>query len=233
MATGLANSASAAGSGDALKQQLIDCIKQEKADFMEVARNFYKNSKRTKEDYLQLTDAIIGAVDHVLNANNWDDSLFLRNALKPLKEIRESAIALKKEATATVADKQITLRALEDDEVLVYISIFQSEGHNLRKWELQLSSLRSYLLGRPVYEKEEDVFKVVRQKLVQTSEAYVIVAVKKDDIQNFAYQAERVDRFGNPLLTLKDTAVKTENIFEFVHQGQRYFFVDGKLIPEL
>lgn len=233
MATGLANSitTTTSSNNDALKQQLIDCLKQEKADFMEIARNFYKQGERTTQQYLELTDAIISAVDHVLNAQDWEDSLFLRNTLKPLKEIREQAIALKKEATMTVAEKQIALRTLEEDEMLVYISIFQSEGHNLRKWELQLSSLRSHLLGRPVYEKEEDVVKVIRQKLVKISEAFVVVAVKKADIQSFAYQAERVDRFGNPLLTLKDTAVKSENIFEFVHQDQRYFFINHKLVP--
>ena len=230
MATGLAKNTA---SGDALKQQLIDCLKQEKVDFIEIARDFYQQDRRTKKDYLELTDAIIAAVDHVLNTNDWEESLFLRNALKPLKKIRDSAITLKEEATMTVADQQITLRGLEDDEMLVYISIFQSEGHNLRKWALQLSSLRSYLLGRPIYEKEADVAKMIRQKLVQTSEAYVVVAVKNNEIQNFSYQAERIDRFGNPLLTLKDTAVKSDNIFEFVHQNQRYFFVNGKLIPQL
>src|SRR5262245_23959655 len=105
---------------------------------MEVARSFYQQGHRTRAHYLELTDAIISAVDHVLNANDWEDSLFLRNALKPLKEIREQAMALKQEAIQTAADQQITLRALDEDEMLVYISIFQSEGHNLRKWELQL-----------------------------------------------------------------------------------------------
>ncbi|MCB1826930.1 MAG: Dot/Icm secretion system protein IcmQ [Coxiellaceae bacterium] len=232
MATGLAKNAAATNS-DALKQALIDCVKQEKADFMQVIKAFYSQGQRTREDYLALTDALIEAMNGVLNANDWDDSLFLRNALKPLKKIRDEAVALKKEATATMEDKQITLRDLAEDEMLVYISIFQSAGDSLRKWELQLSSLRSHLLGRPVYENEADVAKVIRQKLVQTSEAYVIVAIKKHDVENFAYQANRVDRCGNPLLTLKDTAVKPENIFEFVHQGRRYFFVDRKLIPRL
>lgn len=231
MTVGLAKNITA--SGEALKQQLIDCLKQEKTDFIAIAKNFYQESHRTREHYLELTDAIIGAVDHVLNASDWEDSLFLRNALKPLKEIREQAMALKKDATLTAADQQVVLRALSDDEMLVYISIFQSEGHNLRKWELQLGSLRSHLLGRPVYEKEENVAKVIRQKLMQVSEAFVVVAVNKKDIQSFAYQAERVDRFGNPLLTLKDSSVKTENIFEFVHQNQRYFFLNGKLVPQL
>lgn len=220
-------------SSDLLKQQLIDCVKQQKSDFMTIAKTFYQQSRRTPEDYIAFTDAIIGAVDAIVNEQDWDQSLFLRNALKPLKQLREEAIQLKNEATMNVGDQQIALRPLEDDEMLVYISIFQSAGDNLRKWELQLSSIRSHLLGRPVYEQEENVEKVLRQKLVKTSEAYITVVVKKADIQSFAYQAERVDRLGNPLLTLKNSAVKPENIFEFVHQGKRYFFRNGKLIPQV
>jgi intracellular multiplication protein IcmQ len=218
---------------DLLKQQLIDCVQEEKADFMEIANAFYQQGYRTRKDYIVLTKAIVEAVDHVLVTQDWNESLFLRNALKPLKAIRQQASDLLKEATETAAQQPVTLRDLEKDEILVYISIFQSQGHSLRKWELQLSSLRSHLLGRPVYEKEVDVVKVIRQKLIQTSEAYIVVAVKQADIQDFAHQAKRVDRYDNALMTLQASAVQVENIFEFVHQDKRYFFSQGKLIEQV
>lgn len=230
MSAGLAKKVS--GNNDALKQHLLDSVKQQKANFMTIAKEFYQKGHRSREEYIQLTDAIIQAVDNVLNENSWDDSLFLRNTLKPLKEIREEAIRLKQEATMTVEEHKMSLRGLTEDEMFAYISIFQSDGQNLRKWELQLNSIRSHLLGRPVYENEDDVQKVMRQKVIQTSEAYIVVAIKKEDVQNFAYQASRVDRLGNPLLTLKESAVKPENIFEFIHQGKRFFFKNGKLIPQ-
>ncbi len=215
---------------DALKHQLLECIASEKADFSEVANLFYQKGQRTREDYLAFTKEIVRAIDKVLKAGDWDDSLFLRNTVKPLKKIRDEAVALQKHAKMVAGETEITLRDLEEDETLVYISVFQSEGHNIKKWELQLSSLQSHLLGRPVYEQEEDVQKVIRQKLIQTSEAYVIVAIKKEGIQDFAYQAARVDRHGNTLLTLKEKAVKPENIFKFAHQGKRYYFVKNKLV---
>ncbi len=213
-----------------LKQQLINYLKQETVDFKEIAERFYQQEYHSEEDYLALTDAIINATDRVLNADHWEDSLFLRNALKPIKQLREQALLVKKEATVTLSDPSVTLRPLADNEQLVYISLFQSEGHDLRKWAIQLSTLSHHVLSRPVYEKEEDVVAVIRKKLIQVSEAFVIVAVKKQEVQPIALHSERVDRLGNVLLTLKDTAVKTENIFEFVHQQQRYFFVNGQLV---
>jgi len=230
MRLGFSSNARANVKSDALKQQLVECVKNENADFTEIAKEFYQKGQRTSEDYLAFNAAIIEAIDHVLEAGDWGDSLFLRNTVKPLKKIRDEALKLQQEVGEASGEKKITLRDLNDDEMLIYISIFQSEGHNIRKWELQLSSLQSHLLGRPVYENEADAQKVIRQKLVQISEAYVVVAIKKSDIQDFAYQAKRVDRHGNALLTLKENAVKPENIFKFLHQGKEYCFVNGKLV---
>lgn len=230
MGLGFSTDARANIHSDALKKQLLECINNEKENFLEIAKIFDQKEQRTKEDYLGLSQQVIKAIDQVLQAGDWEDSLFLRNTVKPLKKIRDAALELQEQARATSGEKKLTLRDLENDETLVYISIFQSEGHNIRKWELQLSSLRSHLLGRPVYEKEEDVQKVIRQKLIQISEAYVVVAIKQSDFQDFSYQEKRVDRSGNTLLTLKEKAVKPENIFKFIHQGKQYYFVKGKLV---
>jgi len=213
-----------------LKQQLIECLEQETIEFKEIAERFYQQEHHSEADYLALTDAIINAADRVLNADHWEDSLFLRNALKPIKQLRERALLVKKEATMTLSEPSVTLRPLADNEQLIYISLFQSQGHDLRKWAMQLSTLSHHVLSRPVYEKEEDILAVIRKKLIQVSEAFGTVAVKKKEIQPVVLQSERVDRLGNALLTLKDKAVKTENIFEFVHQQQRYFFVNGQLV---
>ncbi len=147
---------------DALKHQLLECVNNEKADFSEVAKVFYQKEHRTKEDYLAFSEEIVAAIDHVLQAGDWEDSLFLRNTVKPLKKIREATLQLQQQVNASSGEQKMSLRDLDDDELLIYISIFQSEGHNIRKWELQLSSFQSHLLGRTVYENEEDVQKVIR-----------------------------------------------------------------------
>lgn len=216
---------------DPLKQQFIDCVRQEKNGFSEIVKPFYKKNYRDKEDYLNLSQAIIDAVNHVMAAGNWEESLFLRNTLKPLKEIRAQAVTLRQQAMATAgSEEKYKLRPLSEEEMLVYISIFQSVGDDLAGWALQIASLRSHLLGRPVYTNEVDVRKVLRQKLLTDSEAYVVVAIKRTDIEDSIHQFDRVDRYGNSLLTLKETAVKTTNIFEFVHHNKRYFYKSGKLI---
>jgi len=223
----------AKSSSEELKQKLIDCITREKENFMSLAKQFYSKNSHTAEEYIELTRAIIAAVDQVLEVGDWKESLFLRNVLKPLQQLREEADALQAEATDEDRFVQVVPRRhLKEDEVFVYISVFQSEGDHLEKWGLQLASLKSHLLGRPIYESEEDIQKIIRQKLDQHSEGYVVVAVKSSDIQESSHQMKRVDRYGNPLITLKETAVKVENIFEFVCQGSRYFYQNGRLIPQ-
>lgn len=216
--------------GDDLKRRLIECIKSEKIKFLTFADLFYKNDHREEEDYIKLCKEIIVTVDRILNEDKWDDSLFLRNAIKPLREIKQQAEDILAQVNPTQDNELLAMPTLDDDMTLVYISIFQSDGHNLKRWELQLRSILRYLVGRPVYEKENEVQRAIRLRLVQTSEAYIVVAVKKTAIINDPYQPKRVDRNESTLLTLAPNAVKEENILKFVHQNKSYRVINGRLV---
>ena len=119
-----------------------------------------------------------------------------------------------------------------ENEIEVYISLFQSDGYNINKWSMQLRSLDRYVVGRPVYQHEADAQKRVRLREAATAnEAYVVVAIKKSDIQPAnAFATTLKDQFDLPLLSLKETAVRNGRINAFVHQGKRYGFVDGQLV---
>jgi len=95
-----------------------------------------------------------------------------------------------------------------------------------------LRSIKSYLLGRPVYQNEIDVQKVIRAKLAKTSEAYIVVAIDKTSIRNEPHLPPRMDRYKNTLLTLKEGSVTADNIIEFVHMGKRYCFKNGRLVQQ-
>jgi len=217
--------------GDALKQRFIDCVQKEKLEFLKNADDFYDRSDRSRDSYIKFANDIINAVDHVLTTDNWEESLFLRNTIKPLKQVREEAAQLLQQLTggdtemADIADVP-----LKEDEMKLYITIFQSGGHNLKSWELQLRSIGAYLHGRPVYSKEEDAQKVLRLKVSSSTDAYIVVVVPKTAIYNDPFAPPRSDRHGNTLVALKSGIVKPEHIIEFVHQGQRYKWRDGKLI---
>ncbi len=216
---------------DELKQNLLDAVRHETKDFIKVADEFYQSGTQDDKSYIEFCQSVIAAIDRVLEAGDWNDSLFLRNTARPLKQLREKAQKLLDAATGESSESQEhAAPEINDDQIKAYVSLFQSDGHNLRKWELQLRSIESYLVGRPVYEKEEDVYRVVRAKVATFSEAYAVVVVNKSAIRDDYYEAGRTDRNGNILVSIMPGAIKPEHIVEFVHQGKRYRFIEGQLI---
>jgi intracellular multiplication protein IcmQ len=215
-----------------LKGKLLERLKAESQHLSELAREFYENNAAySNSDYIQLCKEIVSGVDKVFMQENWDESLFLHNSLKPLKDLQTQALLileqLEQSSSISLPEKNILTEECE----LLYISLYQQDGLDMKKWELQLKSIECYLAGRPIYQLEEEVKKVIRLKVAQTSEAYVSVAVKKSAIQNKA-QFKRLDRCGHPLVNISAGAVTANDIVEFVHQNQRYYFANGKLISE-
>lgn len=172
---------------------------------------------------------MITTVDHVMAGGDWESSLFLRNTIKPLMAIKTEAELELSRLEIKATEKSESMQPISENEVEVYISLFQSDGYNMSKWAMQLRSLDRYIVGRPIYINEADIEKRIRLRGATGNEAYVIVVVKKTDIQ--AEQgAPLKDQFEHSLLLLKEIALKTGRIIAFVHQGTRYHFVDGQLI---
>lgn len=217
--------------GDELKTKLLECLKAKNSHLSGIAKEFYeKHSSFADEDYTKLCKEIVACVDEILTNGNWEDSLFLRNSLKPLKSLREQAVFLLKQMHSSINTEAEKEQVVSEDRVLLYISLYQQDGLDMKKWELQLKSIECYLAGRPVYSQEEEVKKMLRLKLAQTSEAYIVITAKKSAIQNDSFHPKRLDRCGNTLVNIAAGTLTANDISEFVHQGRRYRFVDGKLI---
>lgn len=215
---------------DELKKRLLECLDAEARQFSDIARQYFDRGQLSKEDKTGLLRAVITAIDHVMAAGGWNNSLFLRNTLKPLITIKVEAETELEKLEFKAAKKTIHAQPLASDEKEIYVSLFQSDGYNIGKWAMQLRSLDRYTIGRPVYETETDVETRIRLRPTPMNEAYVVVAVKKSDVQPPAFQASLKDPFGHTLLQLKETAVRDGRINAFVHHGMRYRFVDGQLI---
>lgn len=212
-----------------LKQSLLDALRDEKVNFMTIAEEFYHQPQRNDESYIALCREILKSLNQVLDAGNWDESLFLRNSVKPLKQLRERVLHILKTVTGEEADAKDALPA---GTQFVYVSLFQSKGHDLRQWEMQLRSLHRYMSGRPAYAREEDIESLIRSKISPEGDAYVILAVPLDAIREVEYMPTRLDRQGRELVSLKEGAVTPDQIIEFVHVKKRYRFINGKLIEK-
>jgi intracellular multiplication protein IcmQ len=217
---------------DEQKYQLMNCLSEEKERFKKLAESYYTPVGSNDENYYQMCEEIIKTVDRVVASCDCENSLFLRSTVKPLRQLRQQAILTLEAAGRVVKDFQLPKIEVNAETQLVYISLFQSKGLELSQWELQLRSITSHVIGRPAYAEEEQVKKVLRQKLQQHNEAYIVVAIPKIKINMHAHLPERRDHFGNVLLHLAANAVQVENIIEFVHQGVRYHFYKNKLIAQ-
>ncbi len=212
------------------RKHLLNRFQAEKQRIITVIEKFYSQQARNEANAIQTLEEMIVAFDRVLTAGDWNGSLFLRNTVKPLQNMRAEAQHLHEQLSGKVKTEIFVPATLAPDMMKVYISIFQHKAHSVKDWEPQLRSLSQYILGRPIYQEETAARQAIRVKPVQTADAYVCVAVPKIAIQTGDFYPLQMDKQGNALLQLVPGAVRSENILEFVYQDKRYFYKDGKLI---
>lgn len=216
--------------GTDLKRRLIDCLQKEKSQLVVMAQDFYQK-QRSDASCLALANDIIETVDRILAAGDWDDSLFLRSTVKPLKQIREDAMVVREELIAREEnDGELPEPIVADNAQRLYLSLYQADGHDLKKWAAQLSSIASYMVGRPIYAMEQDVQSALRQKLSQASEAYAVVSIDSTHIIKNDFASVRKDRWGHELVNIEAGSLTSASIIEFVHDGRRYHFRQGQLV---
>ena len=214
-----------------LKRKLLECLDREARQFSDIARAYFSKGQLSVEDKTGLLQTVIETVNHVSDAGDWQSSLFLRNTIKPLMQIKAEAELELAKLSVKADDTEMKAKPLSELEVEVYVSLFQSDGYNISKWAMQLRSLDRYVVGRPVYQSEEGVQARLRARTqASANEAYAVVIVKKTEILSAATGAVLKDQFGHPLVTLKEKALKLGRIAAFVHQGVRYRFVEGQLV---
>jgi intracellular multiplication protein IcmQ len=195
-------------------------------------------SDQENRELVEIARKMVKLFEELFAACDWNSSLFIRNAIKPLQKLQQDAEEILKklsadidQTTETPAQRE-TRFALEERPgyIKTFISLYQSEGSNLQKWQGALKNLVDQSVSRPIYRKEENIKELLRSKSDPMRQAYAVIFVPELSIIQ-AYQGKpSVDQFGNELLTIKERAITLENIVELVHMGHRYAFVNGKLI---
>jgi len=180
----------------------------------------------------EVKDQLVAAIDEAIEQNEWTGSLFLKNILKQLQELRAYIIQELSEDTSPSVGSKIREATLQEREGYerVCIALYQSESDRLDRWFATIKMLTGYGMSRPVYRSEDEVRRVIQAKQSK-SDAYVVVWVKKIDILSPYGGVPLKDRSGYELLTIKEGSIKPENIITFVHGGQHYYLTDKGLVP--
>ena len=184
----------------------------------------------------QKIDAILTALDKVIDGNAWDESAFLRVIGKKLREARDEFVEQvnssgedKSKITSHLANR-IALRTGQQE---ISILLYSSDGANLQSWERIVANLPRQMISRPIYANEDDVKAAIRVKENKLNEAYVSSYVSQTDILQMPADKAPIDKLGKPLLTLKDKSISLDNINYFVHSSGTYRLARGRLVKNL
>ncbi|MBA2657023.1 MAG: Dot/Icm secretion system protein IcmQ [Tatlockia sp.] len=182
----------------------------------------------------QQSKAILEALDEAIETGAWDESNFLRALGKNLKGIRDNfakQLNAKDDLAQSINELAATTLSMKrESQQEVFIALYSSEGHNIQTWERILANLPRQIISRPIYANEEDLIFSIKSKENKNNEAYVAVYISQADILKLHQDKIPFDKFGKPLLSLKDRTVNLDNVTRFVHISGTYSFAKGRLI---
>ncbi|MBA2652765.1 MAG: Dot/Icm secretion system protein IcmQ [Tatlockia sp.] len=182
----------------------------------------------------QQSDAILQALNEAIETGPWDESNFLRALGKNLRGIRDDfANQMNSRDDLAKSTRELaatTLSTQRESQQEVYIALYSSEGNNLQSWERILTNLPRQIISRPIYADEAEVLYSIKSKENKVNEAYVAIYISQTDILKLHQDKIPLDKFGKPLLSLKDRTLNLENVTRFVHLSGTYNYVKGRLV---
>lgn len=190
-----------------------------------------KNDDLSKEQ----AEDIVKALDKAIQTGPWKQSRLLKAIGQRLVRLRSG---FKQKMDEVYGGGQTTTSnlanriALRQGQHLVYVSLYSADGGNLNTWERIVYNLSSQGITRPIYSGEGEIKAMMRSKVNLKNEAYVTVYVPKDDILTPHPDKVPRDKLGHVLLTLKDRALKLDNLVQFFHESGIYHYQHGRLIRD-
>lgn len=174
---------------------------------------------------------ILKELDETLAKDVWSKSSFLKAINTELVKIRSALVDFMQNKEKYKAEN---LRVAEvplqkNHHQPVFISVYSSEGMHLQSWERIIANLPRQMVSRPIYLHEEDAQNWIKFKENKINEGYICIFIKQDDLLEIAEDRQPKDKFGKPLLVLKDRSIHLDNIQKFVHQSGNYRYVQGRL----
>jgi Dot/Icm secretion system protein IcmQ len=175
---------------------------------------------------------LIHGLDKVIAEGHWEGGLLFQAAGKKLRDLREKlqqefSIDIDNEASPT---EMKDILKQQSGLIEIFISLYNADGRNVKKWELVLASLTKQLVSHAIYKKEKDIKDTISAKENPINDAYVVAYVSEMDILTPSFRDKKLlDRFGHELISIKENALKNENITKLVHLSGEYSYHKGQL----
>jgi hypothetical protein len=155
-----------------------------------------------------------------------DKFRFVRDRLTNLLSHLEShpITAVTKEDVGAAAETQ--------NDLLVYVYLYNAQGAVLRSWSSMLMPKIFYehSVNRPIYSDKTHIENVLRSKANRQQHAYLTISVKSDDIVSTAHLT---DALGNPLVKVREGKLDFKKLVSFTHNDQDYMLdARGELVKK-
>lgn len=122
--------------------------------------------------------------------------------------------------------------SLGTNSKMVYVALFNAQGDKLYTWHKFLTpqALFDHSVNRPIYSTQEDIDAMLRSKANKQQQAYLEIAIDKNDLLDTSEASPSQNPTNFELLRIKQGSLKAENIRSFFHAGKKYSVSsDGKL----
>ncbi|MDR3491606.1 MAG: type IVB secretion system protein IcmQ [Gammaproteobacteria bacterium] len=152
-----------------------------------------------------------------------DKFKFIRDRFNALLADLESQQEVK-----TVASNQ-NLGGIAEDEVTVYVYLFNAQGLVLQSWRGMFTPklFYEYSVNRPIYGEKAHIESLTKSKANPVQHAYLSVTIKQKDILQSGDSAPK-DAMGNPVLKVREGALNIAKLVSFTHNAQEYEFDEEK-----
>jgi hypothetical protein len=178
------------------------------------------DNKEQKDKILQMVlDAIQQDQELREKFQVGDKFRFIRDRLNALKQRVEEALNAIQQEIEKKTDQ------LAEDEVLVYVYIFNAQGLVFQTWQKMLtpSVFYEYSVNRPIYADKNFVEAFIRSRPSKAQHGFLTIAIKKSDvIPPPAGTEQQKDQVGNPLIKIREGSLRLNRLFSFTHQGNEY-----------
>lgn len=152
---------------------------------------------------------------------------FIRDRLNALvSHTEQSLLTLEKKTEEHTIE-------VREDEVLVYVYLFNAQGLVLKNWLKMLNPqvFYEYSINRPIYGEKSHVEAVIRGKTNKGKHGYITFAIKKDKVLPVLETDKVKDAFGNPVIKVKEGSLKSDRLISFTHNDQEYRLTEsGELV---
>lgn len=166
-----------------------------------------------------LRDALKQDADLRTQLQMGDKFRFVRDKLQAL------LTSVEEELTILKAETEQPEVVVSEDDVNVYIYLFNSQGLDMQSWRKMVSPdvFYEYSVNRPIYSDKEHIDKFIATKPTRTQHGYLAVSIKKDMILPVDDKnKETKDAIGNVLIRVKEGALKINRVVAFVHNNIEY-----------